>query len=515
MTSGEERQAPVIAFLEDPATHGGAAVTRISTHGAHVFLAGDCAFKLKRAVKLPFLDFSTVGKRQQMLETELALNQPSAPQIYLDVRPVRISPSGRLHFGDGGPVVDWVLAMRRFPQEALLDNLAVAGKLSGPIVDAIAGMVAGMHRAARTVRSPVAASFKRAALDNVRALRAVDLPADLVTRLDQALTLSTDALAGHLDQRAAAGFVRHCHGDLHLGNMILLDGKPTPFDALEFDPALAIGDTFYDLAFVLMDLDHRGLHPLANRLLNRYLQITDDLEGLRALPLFLGVRAAVRAKVAAISASQAGDNPARAAAKEAAISYATLAMACLAPVAPCLLGAGGMSGTGKSALALALAPSVGQRPGALVLRSDVARKRLFQVTETTRLPKASYTPAASAAVYQRLLDDARRGLATGWSVIVDAVFAKASERAALQEVGRTAGVKFLGLWLDAPLATRLARVEARAGDASDADAAVVRAQQDYDLADMTWETCNAGGTPDETLEHAVSIISRDIPPRSS
>jgi len=362
------------------------------------------------------------------------------------------------------------------------------------------------------VRDPITAAFRRAALDNVDALRAANLPADLVARLDRALTFALDAAAAHLDRRAAGGFVRHTHGDLHLGNMALLAGKPTPFDALEFDPALATGDTYYDLAFVLMDLEHRNLRPLANRLLNRYVGLTDDIEGIRALPLFLAVRAAVRAKVAAIAAEQALDAESKATAREKALSYATLALEYLNPVKPCLVGVGGLSGTGKSALARALAPTVSQSPGAIVLRSDVIRKRQCGVTETTRLPKTAYTAAASASVYAQIFVDARRCLAAGASVIADAVFAAPAERRALEDIAAAAAVPFAGLWLDAPLAIRLARVRCRVGDASDADPAVAQAQERYDLTSLTWSLCDAGGTADQTLEQARQLVEiRSLP----
>ncbi len=512
MTPAEDSQASVIAFLENPATHGGNAVERISTHGAHVFLAGASAFKLKRAVKLPFFDFSSPAKRRRMLETELELNKPWAPDIYHEVRPVCASPSGGLQFGGDGQALDWVLVMRRFPQDALLDNIAAAGGLTEAMADDMADMAAAMHRAAPVVRDPITAAFRRAALDNVDALRAANLPADLVARLDRELTFALDAAAAHLDRRAAGGFVRHTHGDLHLGNMALLAGKPTPFDALEFDPALATGDTYYDLAFVLMDLEHRNLRPLANRLLNRYVGLTDDIEGLRALPLFLAVRAAVRAKVAAIAAEQALDAEPKATAREKALSYATLASEYLNPVKPCLVGVGGLSGTGKSALARALAPTVSQSPGAIVLRSDVIRKRQCGATETTRLPKTAYTAAASTSVYAQIFVDARRCLAAGASVIADAVFAAPAERRALEDIATSAAVPFAGVWLDAPLAIRLARVRYRVGDASDADPAVAQAQERYDLTSLTWSLCDAGGTADQTLEQARQLVEiRSLP----
>lgn len=491
----ETEQSAVIDFLENPATHGGCAVKRISTHSAHVFLAGDRAYKLKRAVTLPFLDFSTAEKRRTTLEAELAINKRTAPSLYLAVTPICRQSSGTLAFADGLPM-DWVLVMRRFPQHALFDTMAATGALTEPMIDRLGDAVAAMHNTAEVIRVPPKIPFRAIALDNITALRNTALDQEAVTELENDLKGGLAALEDHLRTRAAAGFVRRLHGDLHLGNVALVEGKPTPFDALEFDPELATGDVYYDLAFLLMDLEHRGCRAMANRLLNRYVFLSDDIEGLRALPLYLAVRAAIRAKVLAI-----GERPTEAA------QYLRMAKSYLPTDAPRIIGIGGLSGTGKSRVAAGLASGEGGSPGAIVLRSDVIRKRLCGVKETTRLPKASYTPELTARVYASLLERAKKVVEVGRTVVVDAVFAKDHERAALENVASGLGVPFCGLWLEAGLDVRLARVGARTEDASDADAPVVALQETYDLGDISWARCDASGGLDAALDNARRLLT--------
>ena len=300
-----------------------------------------------------------------------------------------------------------------------------------------------------------------------------------------------------------AGLVRRCHGDLHLGNIVLIDGRLVLFDAIEFNDRIATGDIFYDLAFLLMDLIERGLLPAANIVLNRYLTDTQrihDLDALAALPLFMSIRAAIRAKVTAARLRQAGS---QAELTQGPRDYAALAQEILVPGKPRLIAIGGLSGTGKSLLARALAPRLHPLPGAVVLRSDIERKALFAAGEAEKLPEAAYTTETTAKVYAVLAEKARRAVSAGHSVIVDAVFAKPSERS---EIAGIAPAAFEGLFLNASLDTRLARVATRSGDPSDADAIVARKQEDFDLGQINWTKVDASGTPEETLTRAEAAL---------
>jgi predicted kinase len=311
-----------------------------------------------------------------------------------------------------------------------------------------------------------------------------------------------------LDSRGAAGLIRRGHGDLHLGNIALIDGVPVPFDAIEFDPLIAAGDVLDDLAFLLMDLVERGLTHAANTVLNRYLVEAgrdEDLDALAALPLFLSLRAAIRAKVTA-ARREFVDAGERERIGRAAQAYFALALRLIAPPAPMLVAIGGLSGTGKSALARRFAARMPPAPGAVVLRSDIERKRMYGVAEAERLPAEAYTADATRRVYARVAGKARRALTAGHSVIADAVFARPEERAAIEAVGRDCGVSCHGVFLTADLAIRLARVGGRRGDASDADSRVVREQEHYDLGTVGWTTLDAGGSPDQLLATAAEAL---------
>jgi predicted kinase len=313
-----------------------------------------------------------------------------------------------------------------------------------------------------------------------------------------------------LRARGRHGLIRRGHGDLHLGNIVLLDGEPVPFDALEFDPVIASGDVLYDLAFLLMDLVERRLGRAANIVLNGYFAHTrrlEDHDGLAALPFLMSLRAAIRAKVTAARAEHAKAVD-RTAISKLAQTYFDLALRLLAPPAPMLVAVGGLSGTGKSLLARSLAPFVMPEPGALVLRSDLERKRLFGVDETTKLSSEAYRPDVSATVYDNLMQQAGRVTGAGHSAIVDAVFARAEERDAVAHIAASKHVAFRGLFLVADLQTRLARVGRRVLDASDADAAVVRQQERFKLGPVDWVEVDASGAPDETLKRARAALDR-------
>lgn len=505
-------QSGTIAFLSRPGTYGvSGPVERIDTHAAIVFLAGDRAFKLKRAVRYPYLDFSTPQRRCAVCASELSLNRRTAPELYLAVRRIGRMPDGTLAL-DAGETVDCVVEMRRFSDDCLLDTMARKGPLDSALVRQLADAIAEFHDTAEAVAGPGAARAL-AVIEGNRASMAA-LPAELVPPDErERLYTSSLALLGAraelLDRRADAGKVRHCHGDLHLANICLWRGRPTLFDCLEFDSGLATADVLYDLAFLLMDLWQRGLHAEASLLFNRYCDMHDETGGLAALPLFLSMRAAVRAHVSASAAASQQDPARREEKRVAAREYLTAALAFLEPQAPRLIAIGGLSGTGKSTLATRLAPLVGGAPGARWLRTDVLRKRLAGVAPEDRLPASAYTKDASDAVYRRLIEEAGQALAAGRCVIADGVLADPSERAAIAAVARAADAPFAGLWLEAPPEVMRARVDARTADASDADASVVDRQLGYKLGALgQWHRTSTSGSPEEVLARALAHLDQ-------
>jgi uncharacterized protein len=483
-----EDQSEVIDFLARRL----APAKRIDTHGAVVFLSGERAYKLKRAVKFPYMDFSTATRRAAMCAAEIDINHALAPEIYIGVAAICRTADG-LRLGEpdeaAPDAVDWLVVMRRFDEDGLFDRLAERGALTAEMMAALGARVAAFHDRALPVSGFSGPDdYRQSVAADVRQLR--EQGDRLDTAMSEALAASLPAaLEPHVAlvaRRAGAGAVRRCHGDLHLRNIVLIEGKPVPFDAIEFSARMASIDVLYDLAFTLMDLCERNLQPLANRLLNEWLWRIADMPGatheeaLALLPHFLSRRAAVRAFVEASSAALGGKTYDRARA------YQRISVEFLRPAPPRLTAVGGLSGSGKTTLALKLAPEIGRAPGAVVARSDVERKRLAGIPLEQRMPAGSYTPEASDRVYSAMLERAERVLRAGHSAILDAVFARPSEREAAEALAQRLNVPFEGIWLDVPQEVAEARVAARTGDASDATPAVVERQFGYELGEIGW-----------------------------
>ena len=497
-------QRAVIDFLSKASSYGSAAgsVDVIETHVSLVFLTGGRAYKLKRAVQFPYLDFSTVEQRRVACENEYALNRRTAPGLYLEVRGLRRTTTGEVRFGTEGLVVDWVVVMRRFDNASLFDELAKTHRLNATLMTGLADHIAAFHQAAEPRPGYGGAASLAAVIETnhacLMAARDAGFAAERIIEVRQHSLERLSAVGALLDHRAAAGKVRRGHGDLHLRNVCLFESRPTLFDCLEFSDTLASVDVLYDLAFLLMDLDHRGLTNFANLVLNRYLDLTGEDDGLAAMPLFLSLRAAIRAHVMAAAMERAAQPAAKPAMSTEARRYLDLCAALLGS-RPCrLVAIGGLSGTGKSTLAAALSPLLGAR----VLRSDVIRKRLFDVAPETRLPASAYTSQVSRRVYRTLCRKAADALAAGYSVIIDAVSLKPEERQSLLEVAATAGVPFVGLWLVAPNTTLDRRLRARLNDASDASPVVLAQQLQQDPGAMDWVRIDAGAGPKECLDAA-------------
>jgi aminoglycoside phosphotransferase family enzyme/predicted kinase len=474
-----------------------------------VFLAGKDVYKVKRAVRFPFMDFSTLEKRRAACEAEIAVNKPNAPDIYLGVAPITRTAQG-LRLGGSGPVVEWAVHMRRFDEEATLDRLADRQALSLDVVAKLARVILRSHERAPLGNGEAATNALERYLDqNEEAFASSPglFDADRARRLAAGARASLTALRDLLIARGKAGYVRRCHGDLHLRNIVLIDGDPVLFDAVEFDDGIATGDVLYDLAFLLMDLEERGLRRAGNLVLNRYLWESDEaqLSGLAALPIFLSIRSAIRAKVLAAGLDHLhGEERNRASAD--ARRYFWFAEAFLTPVPVRLLAIGGLSGTGKSTLAAELAPCLGRAPGAVLLRSDIERKKLFNFAETEKLPGSAYSEAANAEVYERLCRKANLALRAGQGVVLDAVHSRAEERIAVERIASQLGVEFSGLWLEAPLSVRLDRVGHRKRDASDADIAVATAQAPLASGATTWRRLDASGDSQTTFESARALL---------
>jgi aminoglycoside phosphotransferase family enzyme/predicted kinase len=497
-------QAAVLTFLGSRKNP----VKRIDTHASIVFLEPDRVLKIKRAIRLPFLDYSTLTKRKRACEAELAVNKYYAPELYRRIVPITRGDNG-IEVDGGGVPIEWAVEMARFDETQTLDHLSAAGGLAPELADQLADVLLASHQGAEVSDGSAWLASIPAIIDrNTQKFRHQKiLAADAVDRLH---VLSHQQNASHRDllrRRAAGGMVRRCHGDAHLGNIVLIDAKPVLFDAIEFDPAIATVDLLYDLAFPMMDLAHFGQRTPTNRLFNRYFQRTwrDNGDALRLLPLFQSIRAAVRSHVLFTKHEQSADDASIAAEAKA---YFDLALQLITPTDPSFVVIGGRSGTGKTVLARSLSGLVEPSPGAVLLRSDVIRKELFGVDEFAPLPKAAYGPEVAKRVYQAMTDRARVILDQGCSVVLDAAFLNPSDRDAVSHAAHEIGARFRPFFLTADPAIRVSRIATRQHDASDATADVATLQENIDIGPLDWPIIDASGSAEQTLRLVTASFGR-------
>ena len=483
-----DTQTPLIQALTERSVyeHLTTDITVLQTHISWVILTGPYAYKIKKPVNLGFVDFSTLAQRRFFCQEELRLNRRLAPQLYLEVVAISGTPERPRLDGVGTPI-EYAVKMVQFAQDALLSHCINAGQLHGAHIDALAHEVSAFHTHITTAE-PVSGFgtpevIYQAAQENFRHL--FDAIADPVRQahareLERWCQHTFAARRSDFIARKRDGFVRECHGDLHLGNMLLLDDKVVIFDCIEFNDTLRWIDVASDVAFLTMDLEDRGRPDLAHRFLNGYLEATGDYGLLVPLPFYLTYRALVRAKVAGIRLGQGTLPPEEAAqVRQAFGSYLDLAARYTRPARPRLFITHGVSGSGKTYGTQQLIEAI----GAIRLRSDVERKRLCGLAplerSTGRSDLALYTPAVTQRTYEHLAQQAARILAAGFTVVVDATFLKRAHRDAFRHLATQLGVPFTLLDFRADAETlqrRVAQRSARADDASEADLAVLHSQ---------------------------------------
>jgi aminoglycoside phosphotransferase family enzyme/gluconate kinase len=466
--------------------HPCTAIELIETHISWVLLTGDYAYKLKKPVRFAFLDFSSPEQREHFCREELRCNRAFAPALYRDVVPVVQRASGTLAVGGpsaaGDTPLEWAVQMRQFDPAAQLDRLLEREALSAGMLADFGGALAELHAGLPRLQAPVEELQERTFApvhDNFSEIAATGLEAEHSERLAEVATLSAaqeHMRADLLAERLHDGYVRECHGDLHLANLALIDGAVTAFDCLEFNPLLRWIDTFSDVAFLFMDCHERGRADLAYTFLNAYLNASGDYRGAELLTYFAAYRSLVRAKVAALRWQQAQDADSAAQFRR----YVEWAHTRLARPTGSLVLMCGLSGAGKSYVAERLAPRL---PG-VHLRSDVARKALagLNALDHSNSPVGGglYTAARSDAVFAHLTAVARELLGTGEHVIVDATFIEHERRAALLAMAQEADAPAHVVWCTAPDAVLRERIATRAAagrDASEASLDVLAAQQ--------------------------------------
>ena len=464
------------AAYPHPVTH----IELIETHISWVLLTGQYAYKIKKNVQFDFLDFSTLDKRHFYCQEELRFNSRFAPDLYLQVVPITGSPQHPQMNGNG-EIIEYAVQMKQFDGSQLLSHIADRGELSPAIIDQLAELTAEFHRYAASDTSNshfgtpqethhwFQGNFAhiKPLINDQRFLQQILL---LEQWGEQALLNNTALMA----QRKQQGFIRKCHGDLHLGNITLIDGMVTPFDGIEFNPGLHWIDVISEIAFVVMDLQQRGFNRLAHRFLNRYLSNTGDYEGLALLPYYLVYRALVRCKVALLRWEQHQNLHDL----QEAQSYANLAENFSRPKSPKLFITHGYSGSGKSTFSTQYADSI----GIIHLRSDVERKRLIDKSQKNagnEVNQGFYTPENVMLVYRRLVELASAILDAGFSVLIDAAFLQAKQRELFAELASEKQVGFVILDFYAPeqeLKRRICERRQSGNDASEATLAVLEHQ---------------------------------------
>ena len=518
MTDEPASMMTIEEFLQDPAHYGDGAQTieTITTHGAKIFLGKEDVFKIKRPIDLGYMDFTSLKKRRDACNREVELNRDVAPTVYIETLPVFRLSDGDLTWERHGEPCEWVIHMKRYPQRDVLNEVAGNGELSEEIARALGKVIADQHHGLRPAVTSGGAKRIGAILEGLHSrLAELDpiIPRGITKEFKTQSSASHASVSEALEERARLGMIRRCHGDLHLRNIVLLDGKAVPIDALEFDEELATTDVLYDLAFLIMDLHHVDLHDRANLVLNRYClngwELVKD-HGFEVFPLFLSIRAAIRAMVEAQRLSLVTGHERRESA--GASDYLAEATGYLAPQPLFLVAVGGLSGTGKSTLAATLASVLGGKCGALHLRSDLERKALFDTEEFKPLPPEAYDNEANAMVYETMAQKARTALKQGFPVILDAVFADRRERETAEDLANELGVDFAGLWLHAPDTVLAQRVRERQMDASDATEDVLRLQLQRHPDVMkslseAWKAVDASGGIIDTRNRSTRILN--------
>ncbi|WP_437883723.1 AAA family ATPase [Pseudomonas sp. LRF_L74] len=513
----------LIAALQNPALypHPVEGFQVVETHISWVVLTGPFAYKIKKPMNFGFLDFTTLEARKHFCNEELRLNQRLTENLYLDVLPITGSENAPQLNGDG-PAIEYALRMRQFPQSQLLNEVQARGELTPAHIDALATQIASFHQrtpavaiehplcSPAAIRTPMRQNFEQ-----IRPFLSETADLQQLDALEAWTEASFTRLEPLLSRRATDGLIKECHGDIHLGNATLLDGKVVLFDCIEFNEPFRLIDIASDSAFLAMDLEDRGLLALSRRFINAWVEQSGDHAALHLLPFYKAYRALVRAKVSLFSLGQGTDAAQRAAILETYRRYADLAETYSAIPSPFLAITHGVSAVGKSHVALRLVESF----GAIRVRSDVERKRLFgeQPSDINTLQTGIYRPEASEATYQNLHALAALALQAGTPAVLDATYLKQAQRKAARQVAEENGVPFLIIDCQAPRETIAEWLNQRQGennDPSDATLEVIDSQlanrEPLDEAELAYSK-RVDTTDSSSIEALMELIHQRLP----
>lgn len=488
-------------------------VTVRQSHIALLFLAGDYVFKLKRALLLPELDFSTPQKRRIACVHEMRRSTIYAPHLVVSVRSVRKLPSGRICIGGkAGTEIDTLLVMRRLKEDEMLTTHVAQGKLDRFEVMDLAEQLADLHNKAKLFRTKWGMDdIRKVILENESVLSC--FPPTIFNRKKlKQLTQNSLSVLSHNERlialRQKSGHIRKCHGDLLLSNIARHENKYLFFSPIEYNDSWDCIDTLYDLSYLLMDFEMRGIRRLSNMLFNHYLAYTNDMTGYPLLPLYQSMRAAIRAGICAKKSALLKGKDKENALKQAQ-QYFLLAYHFLSGSRPILIACGGLSGSGKSRIAREIGGKLNPAPGAVILRDDIVKKQMSGCALDEHPDHIPDTPAYEKVVYDVLRQQTRTALSAGSCVIVDALFYNPNEREAIENLARELNIPFIGIWVDAPLDVRTERVMSRKRNPSDVrDRSELERQLRLETGTVTWHQINSDQAREDTINAALDILKK-------